>query len=215
MGVDQGLPPQANAAPLGNGNANPALNANNNANPGFGNGNNPGGNAVGGNGGPAAHKAAVGSKALELGWKFIAFGDARFGDLKYSEALDRYRRATHECPTLGDAWFREGFALAAMGNYEQAAKAMRRGLEEKPDWADDNFRLDEIYGDNSADKKAQIDAMIKAAEADSTNGDLALVVGIHLYCDGKQDQAAPFFRRAAQIEGSDAAVKPFLTKAEE
>ncbi len=52
--------------------------------------------------------------------------------------------------------------------------------------------------------------MVKSAEADPNNGDLALVVGIHLYCDGKQDQAAPFFRRAAQIRGSDANIKPFL-----
>ena len=38
--------------------------------------------------------------------------------------------------------------------------------------------------------------MVKAAEAQPTNGDLAFVVGVHLYCDGKPDQAAPFFRRA-------------------
>ena len=68
------------------------------------------------------------------------------------------------------------------------------GLEEKPDWADTNFRLDDIYGDNAADKKARVDGMVKAAEGEPTNGDLALVVGIHLYCDGKTDQAAPFFR---------------------
>ena len=136
----------------------------------------------------------------------------RFGDLKYTEALDRYRRAAHECPSLGDAWLREGFSQAAIGNYDQAAKAMRRGLEENPDWAETNFRLDDIYGDNAADKKARVNGMVKAAEADPNNGDLALVVGIHLYCDGKQDKAAPFFRRAAQIRGSDANIKPFLPK---
>ena len=92
---------------------------------------------------------------------------------------------------------------------------MRRGLDEKPDWADANFRLDEIYGDSAADKKARVDAMLKAAESDQNNGDLALVLGIHLYCDGKQDQAAPFFRRAAQIQGSDDNIKPFLPKADQ
>ena len=99
-----------------------------------------------------------------------------------------------------------------MGKYDQAAKAMRRGLEEKPDWADSNFRLDDVYGDNAADKKAQVDGMVKAAEAEPTNGDLSLVVGIHLYCDGKIDQAASFFRRAAQIQGNDANIKGFLPK---
>jgi tetratricopeptide (TPR) repeat protein len=218
MGGGQGIPQQANAGLFGNGNGNLPANGNNNANPGLGNANNPGGNAqANGNAppAPAPRKPVVaGTKAMELAWKFISFGDARFGDLKYAEALDRYRRATHECPTLGDAWFREGFALAGMGNYDQAAKAMRRGLEEKPDWADTNFRLDDVYGDNAADKKARIDAMLKLAESDQNNGDLALVLGIHLYCDGKQDQAAPFFRRAAQIQGSDENIKPFLPKAD-
>ena len=130
MGGGQGIPQQANAGLFGNGNGNLPGNGNNNANPGLGNANNPGGNAqANGNAplAPAPHKpAVVGTKAMELAWKFISFGDARFGDLKYAEALDRYRRATHEAPTLGDAWFREGFALAGMGNYDQAAKAMRR-----------------------------------------------------------------------------------------
>ncbi len=214
MGVDPGFNQQANVGPAANFNQNAGANANNNnANPGFAGGNRPGGNAAANvPAAPRPQKAAVGTKATELAWKFITFGDARFGDLKYNEALDRYRRAAREAPNLGDAWFREGFALAAMGKYDQAAKAMRRGLEEKPDWADANFRLDEVYGDNAADKKAQVDGMVKQAEAEPTNGDLALVVGIHLYCDGKVDQAAPFFRRAAQIQGNDANVKPFLPK---
>ncbi len=201
---------QANAPVLANANLNPAPNGNNNANAGP--------IAAAGNVPPAPapqKAAAAGTKATELAWKFIAFGDARFGDLKYNEALDRYRRAARECPSLGDAWMREGFAQAALGNYDQAAKAMRRGLDEKPDWADSNFRLDEIYGDNAADKKARVGAMVKAAEAEPNNGELALVLGIHLYCDGKQDQAAPFFRRAAQILGNDASIKPFLPKAGE
>jgi tetratricopeptide (TPR) repeat protein len=215
MGAYQGFGPQQNAAPFANANPNPPNANNNNPNPGLANGNNPRGNAAANvPEPPQPHKSAAGSKAMELGWKFITFGDARFGELKYSDALDRYRRAARECPTLGDAWFREGFALAAMGKYDQAAKAMRRGLEEKPDWADTNFRLDDIYGDNAADKKARVDGMVKAAEGEPTNGDLALVVGIHLYCDGKTDQAAPFFRRAAQILGDDANIKPFLNKAE-
>lgn len=212
MGVNPGFN-QQNVGAIANFNQNVAPNGNNNPNPGFAGGNQPGGN-VAANVPPAPqpNKPAAGTKATELAWKFITFGDARFGGLKYSEALDRYRRAAKESPSLGDAWFREGFALAAMGKYDQAAKAIRRGLDEKPDWADSNFRLDNVYGDNAADKRAQVAAMVKQSENEPNNGDLALVVGIHLYCDGKVDQAAPFFRRAAQIQGNDANIKPFLPK---
>jgi hypothetical protein len=215
MGVNPGLNQPQNVAAFGNFNQNVAANGNN-PNPGFA-GNQQAGNQ-GGNGvakvpsPPQPRKTAIGAKANELAWKFITFGDARFVELKYNEALDRYRRAAKEAPLLGDAWFREGFALAAMGKYDQAATAMRHGLDVKSDWADSNFRLDEVYGDNAADKKAQLAAMVKAAEAEPNSADLAIVVGIHLYCDGKIDQAAPFFRRVVQLQGKDTNVQAFLPK---
>ena len=228
MGLNQLSGPAWNVGPMFNGNVNPnaGVNGNNNEN---GNNaprnrnrdNDQGNNGAGGdnaanNNAAAARKpaAAPGAKSIELAWKFITFGDAQFSNLEYTKALSRYMSAAHECPKLGDAWMREGFAQAAMGKYDQAAKSMRRGLAEKPDWADANFRLNELYGENADDKKANLDAMTKASEARPTNGELALVVGIHLYCDGKPDQAAPFFRRAAQILGDDALVKPFLDKAQ-
>ena len=204
MGVDQWLPqPPDNANAVANDNANLVGNGNaGNANPGLANNNNN----------PPAPKPAVpagGGKAMEIAWKFITFGDAHFGNQKYIDALDRYRRAARECPTLSDAWFRQGFALAALGRYDQAAKSMRRGLEEKPDWIANHFHLSELYGD---EKKTLLDNMIKAAEAQPNNADLAYVLGVHLYCDGKPDQAAPFFHRAAQLLGTDADVKSFLAR---
>ena len=219
MGVDGWFQqPQANANGFANGNPNPFANANGNAanaNPGLANNNNNArAGAAGHDADPPAHKPAapVAGKALEIAWKFITYGDAHFGNQKYNDALDRYRRAARECPALADAWLRQGFALAASGRYDQAAKAMRRGLEEKPDWVDNNFRLSDLYGNDSDDKKATLDKMVKAAEAQPNNADLAYVLGVHLYCDGKPDQAAPFFRRAAQILGTDVDVKPFLPK---
>ena len=111
MGVGpgfQGQPnfgPFANGAPFANGNANAVnpngANGNNNANPGFANGNNAGNAAV--NNPPPARKAAAvpGSKAMDLAWQFITFGDAHFGNLKYNDALDRYRRAARRVPDAG------------------------------------------------------------------------------------------------------------------
>ena len=214
MGVGQWFQPQANAnaangngfAANGNGNAanaNPGLANNNDARPGA---------ALHDADAPAHKPAVAGGKAMEIAWKFITYGDAHFGNQKYDDALDRYRHAARECPTLSDAWFRQGFALAALGRYEQAAKAMRHGLEEKPDWVDNHFRLAELYGDDADDKKAMLDKMVKASDAQAANGDLAFVVGVHLYCDDKPDQAAPFFHRAAQVSGTDADVKPFLAR---
>jgi hypothetical protein len=225
MGVGNWAQPQANFIGPANGNPNQFANRiGNNGNGNAANGNivanaglanNTGGGPNGAGIGdliPAAPKPALvgGGKATELAWKFISYGDAHFKNQKYSEALDRYRSAVHEYPKLGDAWFRQGFALAALGKYEPSAKALRRGLELKPDWVDSTFRLSDLYGDAATDRQLMLDKMTKASDADPTNTDLAYVSGVHLFADGKVDQAAPYFRRVAQLAGTDVEVKPFL-----
>jgi tetratricopeptide (TPR) repeat protein len=149
-------------------------------------------------------------KAVAQAWRFISFGDTHFANQKYASALDRYRSATNSSPTLADGWFRQGMAQAALGRYDQAVKAIKRGLEAKPDWADSDFQLDELFGKDEATKKARIDAMVAAAEADPNNGDLMFMLGIYLYFDGKKDQAAGFLKRASEIGGNDLALKGFI-----
>ena len=62
-----------------------------------------------------AERASNG-KAADLAWKYINFGDAHFGNQKYSDAYDRYRKAGQVGPQVSDAWFRQGFALAALAD---------------------------------------------------------------------------------------------------
>jgi tetratricopeptide (TPR) repeat protein len=157
----------------------------------------------------------AGAKATETAWKLISFGDALFANRKYGDALERYRRAAQAAPQVADAWFREGFAHAATGHYDRAAKAIRRGLETKPDWANSDFRTDDLFGGDTVAKKNQLDAMLKVAEAEPANGDVALLVGLYYYFDGQPDRATPFLRRAAEIGGNDAAMKNFLSGKEE
>jgi tetratricopeptide (TPR) repeat protein len=150
------------------------------------------------------------AKAVDLAWKLISFGDSYFGNRKFAEALDRYRKAAQSAPQVADAWFRQGFANAAMGHYDRAAKAIRHGLEIKPDWASSAFRLDDLFGDDTVAKKNLLDAMLKVAEAEPANADVALLVGLYYHFDGKPEQASPFLRRAAETFGNDAAMKNFL-----
>ena len=152
----------------------------------------------------------VSGKATALAWRYITFGDAHFANQKYSDAYERYRKASQQSPKVADTWFRQGLALAAMGQYERASKAIKRGLEFKPDWANSDFTLDEVYRGDAMSKKARLDAMLKAADDDPNNGDLSFLLGVHFYFDGKRDRAAPFFRRAADVLGTDSDVKAFL-----
>ncbi|MGD0900205.1 MAG: hypothetical protein ABR915_20415, partial [Thermoguttaceae bacterium] len=83
-------------------------------------------------------------------------------------------------------------------------------LELKPGWASSEFRLDDIFGEDSAAKKKQLDAMLQAADANADDGDVSLMVGVYYHFDGKPDRAAPFLRRAAELNGNDAAMRNFL-----
>jgi tetratricopeptide (TPR) repeat protein len=154
------------------------------------------------------HPAAA--RAVDSAWKLISFGDSFFGNRKFADALDRYRKAAQSAPQVADAWFRQGFANAAMGHYDRAAKAIRRGLEIKPDWASSGFRLDDLFGDDTVAKKNLLDAMLKVAEAEPANADVSLLVGLCYHFDGKPEQAAPFLRQAAEVGGNGAALKNFL-----
>ena len=153
------------------------------------------------------------AQAVALAWKLIGFGDARFAEQKYSEANQRYRTASGNAPQLADAWFRQGFALAALGRYEQAVGAIKRGLKINPNWAKSDFNLKELYGADEMAKNAHRDALAEAAEAKPNDADLLFLLGVHLHFDGQADRAVKFFQRAKEIAGDDAEhLKAFAAK---
>jgi tetratricopeptide (TPR) repeat protein len=152
---------------------------------------------------PAEEKVPRGSnpRAINLGWRFIGFGDARFSEQEYAEAYVRYKKAAQAAPVLADAYFRQGYALIALGRYELAATALKRGLEIDPGWAGSDFRNDDLYADHPQAKMAHLDALAQAAVEQPNDADLLFLVGVFLHFDGQTDRAKPFFRRAARIAG--------------
>jgi len=160
--------------------------------------------------GQGEHRA-TNQQALNLAWKFVGYGDAHFGNQKYSEANARYRKAAAAAPQLADGWFRQGFALVAMGRYDLAVQAIKRGLKFKPNWADSDFRLNELYGGNALTKSAHLDALAEAAKENPNDTDLLFLLGVLFHFDGKPDRAAPLLQRAKQLlGGDDAHLRGFL-----
>ena len=143
----------------------------------------------------------------------IGFGDARFAEREYGDANERYRSASRTAPQLADAWFRQAFALIAMGRYDQAVTAISRGLKINPKWPSSDFELKDIYGPDKADKDAHRDALAEAAESKPNDADLLFLIGVHLYFDGQADRAAKFFGRTKEISGDPPDyLKAFLPK---
>lgn len=154
---------------------------------------------------------ATNPQALNLAWRFLGFGDAHFANQNYAEANDRYRKAASAAPQLAESYFRQGYALLAMGRYDLAVRAIRRGLDLSADWPTSGFHNAELYGDNPQAKAAHLEALAAASEKDPHNADLLFLVGVILHFDGKAERARPFFERAVQLlAGNDAHVRAFI-----
>jgi tetratricopeptide (TPR) repeat protein len=136
-------------------------------------------------------------------WRFITLGDVHFSNGKYTDAQERYRKAAETSPAMAEPLFRQGFALLAAGRYELAAKAFKKGLAIDPEWPRSNWRIDELYAKNQQAKVDSIDALAKAAGDEPNDADLMFLVGVFLHFDGQVDRAAPFFKRATQLDDGE------------
>jgi hypothetical protein len=144
---------------------------------------------------------ATSARQDELASKYIGYGDALFAKQKYAEANERYRNAARSAPQAAAAWFRQGFALVAMGRYDQAATTIKRGLKLDSAWAKSNFDLDQLFGGNAAAKNACIDALAAAVAGKPADANRLYVLGVLLHFDGQANRAAAIFARAEQAAG--------------
>jgi tetratricopeptide (TPR) repeat protein len=142
---------------------------------------------------------ATNAHSNEIARKFIAYGDALFAQQKYTEANDRYRKAARSAPQLADAWFRQGFALAAVGRCDLASAAVKRGLKLDPSWPKSKFDIAVLFGNNEPVKNASLDALADAVMAKPADADRLFVLGVMLHFNGQADRAAAFFDRAEQV----------------
>lgn len=150
-----------------------------------------------------ASQRRTNTQSVAQGWRHIHLGDARFAEQKYAEANQRYRTASGSAPQLADAWFRQGLALLALGRYDQAVAAIKRGLKINPNWARSDFNLKELYGADPAAKNAHRDALAEAAEANPNDADPLFLLGVHLHFDGQAARARKFFDRAKELAPDD------------
>ncbi len=156
---------------------------------------------------PAAPKPNVRPSTAagrERAWKQIDLGDAQFGKRQFSSALQHYRDAAAAANDLGEAFFRQAQAEVALGMHTDAVAAIRRGLLFDPDWADSDFRLDQLYGDNRPVKLGRLSDVTKAADAHLHDAAAQFLAGVELYFDDQLQRAALYLRRAATLYGPQA-----------
>jgi hypothetical protein len=135
--------------------------------------------------------------------RYLGFGDSNFEQQKYHAAFTRYQTAIEIAPDVAESYFRQAFALVALGRYEKAATAFRRGLQIRSDWRGTPFRLDDLYGGAAVAKTQHVETLARAVDANPFDADLLLVLGMMLFFDGQQDRALVFFGRAAQLGANE------------
>lgn len=160
---------------------------------------------------PDVRPRASNAQAKARAQQFLNFGDAYFGKQKYHEAYQRYKDASVAAPDLPEAYFRQGWAMIAMGQVEAAAKALRRGLQLHADWPNSGFQLETLYQGQPLAKANHREMLAKAAIDEPANPDPLLLLGAHFYFDGQPQRAAEFFQRAQRLEPLEfSAEKAFL-----
>lgn len=140
----------------------------------------------------------------------IELGDASFSRQSFMDASQHYRTASTVAADVPDGFFRQGFALFALGRYDQAAKMFRKALEMDPEWPETGFQLASLYGDNQLSKGAHLDALVQAVTK-GQNADLLFLLGLVLFADDEPARARPYLVRARDLNiGADAHIDAFL-----
>ena len=79
------------------------------------------------------------------------------------------------------------------------------GLNLDPTWPrSGGFELDDLFADDQPAKNVYLDALVDAAIEKPNDADLSFMAGVHLFFDGRTEEAGEFFERAKRLAGPDA-----------
>ncbi len=147
--------------------------------------------------------------------QFQAEGDHWLHEGQFVKAYLRYLEAQREAEDRGDVYFRQAFALVALGRYSHAVMKLKRGLQVDPNWPKSRITLDAVYGvENVVQKTEYLQRVADWANANVRDADRLFLMGVMLFCD-EDDRANEFFRGAVKLtSGQDAHVRAFLKSSE-
>lgn len=142
--------------------------------------------------------------------QFQAEGDRWLRDGQSVKAYLRYLEAQREAEDRGEVYFRQAFALVAMGRYSHAVSKLKRGLQVEPQSARTGKTLDQIYGVENIDQKVDyLQRVADWADADVRDPDRLFLMGVMLHFD-EDSRANEFINAAWKIAGKGQHIQAFL-----
>jgi tetratricopeptide (TPR) repeat protein len=133
--------------------------------------------------------------------KYVAEGDALFKLQKFHSALQKYKLAANAAPDLTEAWWRQGHAMIATGNYDLAAATFKRAIAQSDDTDRGGFQLSDLYGTAVLTKNGHLEALAGHALERGESSNPYFLLGVFLTYDGQRERAEKFFDRAADLSG--------------
>jgi tetratricopeptide (TPR) repeat protein len=135
--------------------------------------------------------------------RYIAQGDELFEKQNWHSALQKYKLAGQLAPDVAECSWRQGHALIAVNQFDQAAAAFRRALLISDDTTRGGFQLDELYADGVAAKNSHLEALASEALASTISSDPYFLIGVTLHYGGEPERARKYFERAAAMSAED------------
>ena len=142
--------------------------------------------------------------------KVQAEGDRWLHEGQNVKAYLRYLEAQREAEDRSEVYFRQAFALVAMGRYSHAVSKLKRGLQVDPQSARTGQSLDAVYGVENVDHK--VDYLQRVADwtnADVRDPDRLFLMGVLLHFD-EDSRAGEFLNAAWKLAGRGPHIQAFL-----
>lgn len=142
--------------------------------------------------------------------QIFAEGDCLLREGQTFKAYLRYLDAQRKVGNAGEVYFRQAFALVAMGRYSHAVAKAKRGLKVDPTFPQHGATLDEVFGVDRKDQKKEYLQLVGLwADADTRNQDRLFLMGIMLHFD-EDPRASDFFNAAWKLTGRGHHLQVFL-----
>ena len=139
-----------------------------------------------------------------------AAGDADMRAQKWAAAYVRYKRAADSAPERAVVQFRLGFCLAAMGRFETAQAAFKRGLQSDPNYPFQGEVLENIFGrDNELAKGAIVLRAADWVKEDIRDPDRLFLMGVLLHFD-EDARSRELLEAAYRLAGHGQHLEAFL-----
>jgi hypothetical protein len=140
-------------------------------------------------------------------------GDVWMKKLRFLNAYERYKVAQSAASDRPEPYFRLGFSLASVGNFDSAVKYFKQGLDVDPQWPTHPDKLDVLLGeDNRLSVLTLIERVGGWVREDIRDPDRLFLMGVILHADG-DTRASEFFEAAYRLGGSGDHLLAFLNPA--